>query len=114
MFDSYLYHNKATSGAGTAYPSEAPEIAPDFSGIRVTRSLVLCVCFVNSCLSFCSFYFGHCVVFFFDLLILITPLVSSNSSFFSLFIIYIYYWKLVYSFVFLLEIFFYLVKFPIL
>jgi hypothetical protein len=35
---------------------------PVFSGIRVTRSLVLCVCFVDRCLSFCTFSFGHCVV----------------------------------------------------
>jgi hypothetical protein len=27
-----------------------------------TRSLVLYVCFVDHCLSFCPFYFGHCVV----------------------------------------------------
>ena len=33
-----------------------------FSGFRVTRSLVLCVCFVDHCLSFCTFSFGHCVV----------------------------------------------------
>jgi hypothetical protein len=32
-----------------------------FNGVLVTRSLVLCVCFVDRCLSFCSF-FGHCVV----------------------------------------------------
>ena len=32
-----------------------------FSGVRVTRSLVLCVCFVDRCLSFCPFSFGHCV-----------------------------------------------------
>jgi hypothetical protein len=91
------------------------------SSFRVTRSLVLCVCFVDRCLSFCTFSFGHCVVcssiygfwlplwcilaivlsvhlrltdsdypfgvfwplcclFFFDLRILITPLVSLNSS----------------------------------
>ena len=31
---------------------------PVFSGVRV--SLVLCVCFVDRCLSFCTF--GHCVV----------------------------------------------------
>jgi hypothetical protein len=42
-------------GAGTAYP-------PVFSGIRVTRSLVLYVCFVDRCLSFCTFSFGHYVV----------------------------------------------------
>ena len=35
---------------------------PGFSGIRVTRSLVLCVYFVDRCLSFCTFSFGHCVV----------------------------------------------------
>ena len=28
----------------------------------VTRSLVLCVCFVDRYLSFCTFSFGHCVV----------------------------------------------------
>ena len=33
-----------------------------FSGVLVTRSLVLCVCFVDGCLSFCVFSFGHCIV----------------------------------------------------
>ena len=33
-----------------------------FSGVRVTRSLVLCVCFVDRYLSFCTFSFGHCFV----------------------------------------------------
>ena len=36
--------------------------SPIFSGVRVTRSLVLYVCFVDHCLSFCTFSFGHCVV----------------------------------------------------
>ena len=36
---------------------------PVFSGIRVTRSLVLYVCFVDRCLSFGTFSFGHCVVY---------------------------------------------------
>ena len=35
---------------------------PVFSEVRVTRCLVLCVCFVDRCLSFCTFSFGHCVV----------------------------------------------------
>ena len=35
---------------------------PVFSGDRVTRYLVLCVCFVDRCLFFCSFSFGHCIV----------------------------------------------------
>jgi hypothetical protein len=33
-----------------------------FSGVRVNRSLVLYVCFVDRCLSFCTFSFGHCFV----------------------------------------------------
>ena len=36
--------------------------SPDLSGIRVTLSLALCVCFVDRCLSFCTSSFGHCVV----------------------------------------------------
>jgi hypothetical protein len=35
---------------------------PVFSGIPVTQSLVLCVCFVDRCLSFCTFSFGPCAV----------------------------------------------------
>ena len=38
-------------------------------GVPATRYLVLCVCFVDRCLSFCTFSFGHCVVCY-----------SSNSS----------------------------------
>jgi len=33
-----------------------------FSGVCVARSLVVCVCIVDRCLSFCPFSFGHCVV----------------------------------------------------
>ena len=32
--------------------------SPVISGVRVTRSLVLCVCFVDHCLSFCTFSVG--------------------------------------------------------
>jgi hypothetical protein len=32
------------------------------SGVLLSRSLALCVCFVDRCLSVCSFSFGHCVV----------------------------------------------------
>jgi len=35
---------------------------PVFSGVRVTRTLVLCACSVDGYLSFCTFSFGHCVV----------------------------------------------------
>ena len=50
---------------------------PVFSGVRVTRSLVLYVCFVL--LYF--FFWPLCCLFFFDMQILNTPLVSSNSSY---------------------------------
>jgi hypothetical protein len=36
--------------------------SPDFSRVRITRSLVVYVCFVYRCLFFCTFSFGHCVV----------------------------------------------------
>jgi len=36
---------------------------PVFSRDHVTRSLVLYVCFVDHCLSFCTFSVGHCVVY---------------------------------------------------
>ena len=60
------------------------EFTPGFLWVSV-------YCFVDHCLSFCSFSFGHCVVCpsvfwslcclsFFDLRILITPLMSSKSS----------------------------------
>ena len=47
-----LCYEVSTSGAGTAYPSGAPEFTPGYSGIRVTRSLVLYECFVDR---FCPF-----------------------------------------------------------
>jgi hypothetical protein len=36
--------------------------SPVFSGVRVTWSLLLYVCFLDRCLFFCTFSFGHCVV----------------------------------------------------
>ena len=46
-----------------------------FSGVRVIRSLVLCVCFIDHYLSL--FFWSLCYLFF-DLRILITHMVSSN------------------------------------
>ena len=41
---------------------------PVFSGVPVTRSWVLYVCFVDRCLSFCTFFFWPlCCLFFFDI-----------------------------------------------
>ena len=61
--------------------SEHMSSLPVFSGVRITRSLVLYVCFVDHCLSFLYIFFWPlCCMFFFDIRILIAPLVSLNSS----------------------------------
>ena len=74
-------HVYKSSGAGLPTLLEHLSSPPGFCEVRVTRSLVLCVCFVDRCLSFCPFSFGHCIVcpssicgFWLSLL------VSSNSS----------------------------------
>ena len=63
----------ATSGAVTVYPSEAHEFNPVFKLASVAQSLVLCVVF---CI---SLYFLFLLGIALSLL-LITLLVSSNSS----------------------------------
>ena len=52
----------SANGAGSAHLPENPSSPAVFSGVCVTRSLVLCACFVNRCLFVCTFSFGHCVV----------------------------------------------------
>ena len=37
-------------------------LPPFLSGVRVTQSLLLCICFVDRCLSVRTFSFDHCVV----------------------------------------------------
>ena len=71
MYEStkWITTTGATSGAGTVYPG--------FCGIHVTRSLDLCVCLVDLCL---TFLWPLCCLSVFDLRIMITLLVSSNSS----------------------------------
>jgi hypothetical protein len=55
-------YNMKMSLSIVTYTFGAPEFTPSlvFSGVRVTRSLVLYVLY--PCLSFCTFSFGHCVV----------------------------------------------------
>jgi hypothetical protein len=54
---------------------------PVISEVRVIRSLVLCVMFCRSLFVLLYFFIWPlCCLFFFDIRILITPLVSSNSS----------------------------------
>ena len=62
-------------------PREHLSSPPVFSGVRVTWSFALCVCFVYRCLSIYLFLWPLCCLFFFDLRIRITSLVSSNSSY---------------------------------
>jgi len=63
--------------------SEIFSSPPVFSGVRVTRSLVLCVCFVDRCLSFCLYLLA---------IVLSVFLRSSNSDYplgiFKLFLLY--------------------------
>ena len=73
--------------------SENLSSPPDFCRVRVTRALVLCVCFVDHCLFFCTFSFAHCVLsvrfrymdsdypYFFDIWILITRIFSMDSDY---------------------------------
>ena len=72
----------ATSGAGTPYPSGAPEFSPGFQwGSCYSISSFMCM-FCSSLFVLLYFFFWPlCCLFFFDIRILITPLVSSNSSF---------------------------------
>jgi hypothetical protein len=77
---NYINTTDVTRGGGTAHPSGTPLSSPlVFSWVRVTLSLVLCVCFVDRCLYF--IFWPLCCLFFFDIRILITPLLSSNSSY---------------------------------
>ena len=75
---------------------------PVFSGVRVTRSLVLYVCFVDHCLSFCTFSFGHSSIYGFwllfwylkNLLIKILPDSSLEFSCYSIFLSYsMWHWR---------------------
>ena len=73
---------RVTSRTGNANPSDAHEFIPRFlCGFLVDQSLVFCVLFCRSLLVLWSFFFRPlCCLSCFHLLILITPLVSSNFS----------------------------------
>jgi len=51
----YTFWNKNTT-------TDHGYVPPVFSGVRVMRSLVLCVMFVDRCLTFSPFSFDHCIV----------------------------------------------------
>jgi hypothetical protein len=66
-------------GSAPAYPPGASEFT---SGFYVAQSLVFCVMFCRSLFVIFSFFFWPlCCLSFFDLRILINPLVSSSSSY---------------------------------
>ena len=76
------YHYKLRGFNRNSKPLSYPEFTPCFSWVRVTRSLVVCACFCRSLFVLLSFFFWPlCFLFFFDIGILITTLVSSNSSY---------------------------------
>ena len=64
--------------SNSSYPSRASELNPGFCGVHGAWSLVFCVVFCRSLFLFFVFPL-YCLSF--DLRILITPLVSSNSSY---------------------------------
>jgi hypothetical protein len=50
---------------------------PVFSGVRVTRALIFCICFVDRCLSFCLLFFWSLCCLFFCLLIIVLSVLLS-------------------------------------
>jgi hypothetical protein len=76
--DGFCNTMAATGRAGTAYAFGSPQLFPVFRRVSDAQSLVFCtalcqllfvclsfvdLCFVNRCLSFYPFSFGHCVVY---------------------------------------------------
>jgi hypothetical protein len=59
----FIYIKKSLRILNEYAKCSPPPPSPHVSGVRVTRSFNLCECFVDRCLSFCIFYFGHCVVY---------------------------------------------------
>ena len=83
MYYDLFHFGLNTSGTGTAYPSGAPEFTPGFkwgSCYAIFNFMCMFSWFCRSLFVLWYFFFWPlCCLFFFDLQILITPLVSSNS-----------------------------------
>ena len=72
----------ATSGAGTVYPSGAPEFTTDFKWCSCYSIFRFMCMFCRSLFVLLPLFFWPlCCLFFFDVRILITSLISSNSSY---------------------------------
>ena len=71
----------STSGAGNAYPSRASDFIPGFQwGSYYSIFSFMCIFCRSLFFLLCIFFWPLCCLFFFDIRILITPLVSSKSS----------------------------------
>jgi len=80
-FNSSLYYNYWENNYKLKLKLHSAHSSPPvFSGVCVPRSLVLCVCFVYRYFVLLAFFFWPLCCLFFNLRILITPLVSSKSS----------------------------------
>ena len=70
-----------TNGEGTSYPSRAPQITPGFQwGLCYSIFSFICMLCRWLFVFLYLFFWPLCCLLFFDIQILITPLVSSNSS----------------------------------
>ena len=72
-----------TSETGTIYPSGAPKFSPDvwWESFVLLDHQFSVQCFVDRCFRSSCFVWPLCCLSFFDLRILITSLVSTNSSY---------------------------------
>jgi hypothetical protein len=60
MIEFFLRKMLFVSGISFLFKSPVSKVTYAVcSGVRVTRSLVLCACFVDRFLCFCTFSFGH-------------------------------------------------------
>ena len=79
---NYINTTGANSGTGTAHPSGAPEFIPGFQWSLCYSIFSFISMFCRSLFVLSTFFFWSlCCLFFIDLLILISSLVSSNSSY---------------------------------
>jgi len=76
---NYINTSCATSGAGTAHPFGAPEFTPGFSWSSCYSIFSFICMFCRTLFIFLYFFFWPlCYMFFFDIRILIAPLISST------------------------------------
>jgi hypothetical protein len=78
---NYINTTGVTSGAGTVYPSGAPEFTPCFKwGSCFSIFSFICMFYRSLFVRLYFFFWPLCYLFFFGMRILIAPLVSSNST----------------------------------